>query len=65
MSQAAIFRVPPGFEQEWDGARADATEVVLNVIRAGEALTALVDSFVRARGLPSATAAQGLGKCWG
>ena len=56
MSQAAIFRVPPGFEQEWTGARADATEVVLNVIRAGEALSALVDSFVRARGLPSSTA---------
>ena len=56
MSQAAIFRVPPGFEQEWAGARADATEVVLNVIRAGEALSALVDSFVRARGLPSSTA---------
>ena len=46
MSHAAIFRVPPGFEQEWTGARADATEVVLNVIRAGEALSALVDSFV-------------------
>ncbi len=56
MSEPAIFRVPPGFEQEWTGARADATEVVLNVIRAGEALAGLVDSFVRQRGLPSATA---------
>lgn len=56
MSQTALFRVPPGFEQEWPGARAGATEVVLNVIRAGEALAALVDSFVRQRGLPSATA---------
>jgi DNA-binding MarR family transcriptional regulator len=55
MSEPAIFRVPPGFEQEWAGARADATEVVLNVIRAGETLTALVDSFVRQRGLPSST----------
>ena len=55
VSESAIFRVPPGFEHEWAGARADATEVVLNVIRAGEALTALVDSFVRQRGLPSAT----------
>ena len=56
VSHPAIFRVPPGFDQEWAGARADATEVVLNVIRAGEALSALVDSFVRERGLPSATA---------
>ena len=56
VSETAIFRVPPGFEQEWAGARADATEVVLNVIRAGETLTALVDSFVRQRGLPSSTA---------
>jgi DNA-binding MarR family transcriptional regulator len=56
VSESGIFRVQPGFEQEWAGARADATEVVLNVIRAGEALTALVDSFVRHRGLPSATA---------
>lgn len=56
MSESAIFRVPPGFEQEWAGARSDATEVVLNVIRAGEALTARVDSFVRHRGLPSSTA---------
>lgn len=55
MSQAAVFRVPPGFEQEWAGARTDATEVVLNVIRTGDALTALVDAFVRSRGLPSST----------
>jgi DNA-binding MarR family transcriptional regulator len=55
MSEGAIFRVTPGFEQEWAGARADATEVVLNVIRTGEALAALIDSFVRQRGLPSAT----------
>lgn len=50
-----MFRVPPGFEEEWAGARTDATEVVLNVIRTGDALTALVDAFVRARGLPSST----------
>ena len=56
VSESAVFRVPPGFEAEWAGARADATEVVLNVIRTGEALAALVDSFVRQRGLPSSTA---------
>jgi MarR family transcriptional regulator, 2-MHQ and catechol-resistance regulon repressor len=56
VSECAVFRVPPGFEEEWAGARADATEVVLNVIRAGEALNSLVDSFVRERGLPSSTA---------
>jgi DNA-binding MarR family transcriptional regulator len=56
VSESAITRVPPGFEQEWAGARADATEIVLNVIRAGEALNGLVDSFVRQRGLPSSSA---------
>ena len=56
MADPPVFRVPPGFEREWAGARADATEVVLNTIRAGEALSYLVDSFVRQRGLPSATA---------
>lgn len=56
VSESGITRVPPGFEQEWAGARADATEIVLNVIRAGEAFNALVESFVRQRGLPSSTA---------
>ena len=51
-----VVRVGPGFEEEWPGSSADATEVVLNVVRAGEALTARVDSLVRRHGLPSATA---------
>lgn len=55
MRELAVFRVPPGFEDEWEGASTDATEVVLNVIRVGEALTTLVDAFVRSRGLPSST----------
>jgi DNA-binding MarR family transcriptional regulator len=56
MSNEATFRVPDGFEEEWAGSRAAATEVVLNVVRAGEALGARVDAFVRPFGLPSSTA---------
>ena len=51
-----IIRVPPGFEAEWSGAQADATEIILNVIRTGEALLNLVEAFVKARGLPSSSA---------
>jgi DNA-binding MarR family transcriptional regulator len=50
-----VIRVNPGFEQEWPGASAGATEVVLNVIRAGDALAARVDELARQHGLPSAT----------
>jgi DNA-binding MarR family transcriptional regulator len=50
-----VFRVNPGFEQEWPGASAGATEVVLNVIRAGDALAARVDELARQHGLPSST----------
>jgi DNA-binding MarR family transcriptional regulator len=56
MDTPAIFRVPAGFEGEWPGSNALATEVVLNVIRAGEALSSRVDAYVRSRGLPSSTA---------
>lgn len=56
MNESAAYRVQSGFEQEWRGSSAIATEVVLNVIRVGEAVTARVEAFVREHGLPSATA---------
>ena len=56
MSDDGLHRVNPEFEQEWPGSRADATEVFVNVIRAGETLTALIEGFVRDHGLPSVTA---------
>jgi DNA-binding MarR family transcriptional regulator len=55
VAKPVIFRVNDGFEDEWPGARALATEVVLNVIRAGEALAGRVDALVRGYGLPSST----------
>ncbi len=51
----AVFQVPPGFEEEWSGSSATATEVVLNVIRLGEVLHARVAALVKGYGLPSAT----------
>jgi DNA-binding MarR family transcriptional regulator len=52
----AWWRVNPEFEQEWEGSSAAATEVVLNVIRTGEALHALVSAVVKQHGLSSTTA---------
>lgn len=56
MSQGAYWQVHETFETEWEGSSARATEVVLNVIRTGERLTALVGAVVKAHGLPSPTA---------
>jgi DNA-binding MarR family transcriptional regulator len=56
VSEGARWRVNPEFEREWEGSSARATEVVLNVIRTGEALQARISAFVKARGLPSTTA---------
>jgi len=56
MARPGVHRVPDGFDTEWPGASASATEVVLNLIRAGEELNARVDAFVRRYGLPSSTA---------
>src|SRR3954471_10913936 len=50
------IRVSPVLEQEWSGSSASATEVVINLVRAGDALTSRVDALCRAHGLPSATA---------
>jgi DNA-binding MarR family transcriptional regulator len=50
------IRVSPGLEQEWPGSSASATEVVINLVRAGDSLTSRVDALCRAYGLPSATA---------
>ena len=58
MAESSIHRVNPEFEDEYEGAQADATEVVINVLRAGERMTAVVESFIRARGVPSITALQ-------
>lgn len=55
MPKPEILRVNDGFEDEWPGSRALATETVLNVVRIGDALTTRVDAFVRGFGLPSAT----------
>lgn len=54
--ETAVFRVPEGFEEEWAGSDATATEVVLNTIRLGENLLARVEALVRELGLPSPTA---------
>jgi DNA-binding MarR family transcriptional regulator len=51
-----VIRVSPALEQEWPGSSASATEVVINLVRAGDALTSRVDALCRAHGLPSATA---------
>ena len=56
MQPPQTIRVSPGLEQEWSGSSASATEVVINLVRAGDALTSRVDALCRAYGLPSATA---------
>lgn len=56
MTRSGVHRVADDFEKEWHGASASATEVVLNLIRAGEDLNARVDALVRRHGLPSSTA---------
>lgn len=55
MPKPEIVRAPEGFEDEWPGASARATELVINLVRAGDVLTTRVDAFVRGYGLPSAT----------
>lgn len=50
------IRVEADFEATWPGAQRSATEVVLNLGRAGEAVAALVDQIVRGHGIPSRTA---------
>ncbi len=55
MPKPEIVRVNQGFEDEWPGSSALATELVINVVRAGDLLTAKVDALVRRHGLPSAT----------
>lgn len=44
------------FEAEYAGADALSTEVIINAVRVGDQLTGRVNDYVRARGLPSATA---------
>jgi DNA-binding MarR family transcriptional regulator len=51
-----VIRVSSGIEQEWPGSSASATEVVINLVRAGDALTTRVDALARSHGVPSATA---------
>lgn len=55
-ASGALYRVPAGFEDEWAGSSARATEVVLNLIRVGEQVTARVDEYIRAHGIPSSSA---------
>lgn len=56
MDTARLVRVPEEFEAQWEGASASATEVVINLVRAGDVLTAVVDTLVRGHGIPSPTA---------
>jgi len=55
VSKPEIVRVNKEFEDEWPGSSALATELVINLVRAGDVLTAKVDALVRGHGLPSAT----------
>jgi MarR family 2-MHQ and catechol resistance regulon transcriptional repressor len=55
MPFASLLRVNPDFEQEYPGAAADATEVFMNLARAGDLVMSLVESLVREYGLPSAS----------
>jgi DNA-binding MarR family transcriptional regulator len=50
-----VIRVSERFEDEWPGASALATELVINLVRAGDVLSARVDALVRGHGLPSST----------
>jgi DNA-binding MarR family transcriptional regulator len=50
------FRVAADFEQEYPGSDAAATELFISGVRLGEVLSNLVESFARARGVPSMTA---------
>lgn len=50
------IRLEPDFETSWPGAQRSATEVVLNLGRAGETVGAMVDQVVRRHGVPSRTA---------
>jgi DNA-binding MarR family transcriptional regulator len=50
------LRVEPDFEQQWPGAERSATEVIINLGRAGEEVGARVARTVRAYGIPSSTA---------
>jgi DNA-binding MarR family transcriptional regulator len=50
-----MLRVNPDFEREYPGAAADATEVFMNLARAGDLVMNLVESLVRDYGLPSAS----------
>lgn len=50
----AGFEIGPGYEQEWPDDDRQTTEVLLNLIRAGESVRALVDAFVQRWGIPSA-----------
>jgi DNA-binding MarR family transcriptional regulator len=52
----AEIRVHDGFEEEYPGSSALATEVVLNVVRAADLLQTRVEAWVRSYGLPSVTA---------
>ena len=55
MVKSGHIQVHDGFEEDWPGSQALATEIVLNVVRTGMALHARVDAIAREYGLPSAT----------
>jgi len=50
------LRVGPDFEKQWPGAESSATEVIINLGRAGEKVGTLVAQTVRPYGIPSTTA---------
>jgi DNA-binding MarR family transcriptional regulator len=55
MRYTSILSVPRDFEDEFRGARADATEVFMNLARAGDLIMSLLERFLRDFGLPSAS----------
>ena len=54
----SVYRVAEDFEREFEGGEAIATELLINAVRLGDLLMNLIDSFVRTRGLPSASSLQ-------
>ena len=50
------IRLEPGFEEEWPGASALATECVLNLTFLHERMVAFAEALIRRQGLPSLAA---------
>ena len=53
---APRIRLEPGFEEEWPGASALATECILNLTFLNERMAAFAEALVRRHGIPSVAA---------